>query len=404
MNLEKSYLTDDEKGWCFSGGELLAQFCLDGSDGNKNFHSVAAKLSPENRKRLLDEMVFYKMFFVDSYCQRNLDSSHYKFLLAGMSKTLHERLSAENAARSKNELIACSKIPLNEFTMRRLAEQAGVSIKTFDEDSLNQLQLWLESEMDNLRLLRNEMVKLLNLPPSERGTYTLNIAPYISKKPARPVTTKPARPNPPKPVQPAPTKNLGLKLLGLATVAVIGFAAFNYNLTPHDTSPAKVSTPSTTQTSSPPSTTSKLTPDRIAEKIPAPKKITPVAKIGVVTGYVSYPLLNDEGLCEFTIDNTRNDMPVYVRIWDVESQIPVRAFTIAEGDSFTAYNLSPGTYEVRYKELYENDAPPFGSKSEPTILEQHETYSGTSYSVVELTLYKVVNGNTTTTRIDADDV
>ena len=117
-----------------------------------------------------------------------------------------------------------------------------------------------------------------------------------------------------------------------------------------------------------------------------------------------HPILNDGGLCEFTVDNTQNYMPVYARIWDVTARRPVRAFTVAQGDKFTATNLSPGTYEVRYMELYENDAPPYGNKSEPTTLEQTETYGSIFYDRYELTLYKVYNGNTTTTRIDASDV
>lgn len=177
------------------------------------------------------------------------------------------------------------------------------------------------------------------------------------------------------------------KFFTLLCVAAIGFTLL-FNGSPADKSPpVKVSNPSVT---SPPVET---------------KQEPPQAKIGIVTGYVSnHPYLNADGLCEFTVDNTRNDMPVYVRIWDVRTRQPVRAFTIAQGDKFIAKRLSPGTYEVRYMELYENDAPPFGSKSEPTTLNQYETYTGTQYDIVELTLYKVVNGNTTTTRIAADDV
>ena len=386
MNLEKSYLTDDERNLCLGVGEDLTGICFS-FDFSKKMSVNPPRLSPENRKRLLDKMIFYKIFFVKSTCKKKLDAAHYKFLVEGITETLRGMLSTEKFANLEDEWLACSKIPFNEDSVGLLAEHAGIPMKTFNDDELKQLKVWVGVEILGVNVALDAAIKYLNTPHKE--------------KPVQPVTTKPVQPAPTKS---EPTKNLGWKLLGLATAVIIGFAAvFNYDGT-HDTSPAKVSTPSTTQTS-PPSSTSKLTPTRIAEKIPAPKKITPVAKIGVVTGYVSsHPFLNDDGLCEFTIDNTRNDMPVYVRIWDVVRERPVRAFTIAEGDKFTAYDLSPGTYEVRYKELYENDAPPFGSKSEPTTLEQHETYSGTSYSVVELTLYKVVNGNTTTTRIDADDV
>lgn len=130
-----------------------------------------------------------------------------------------------------------------------------------------------------------------------------------------------------------------------------------------------------------------------------------IPKSGVITGYDSdKPLLNNDGLCELTIDNSRNDMPVYVRVWDMNYFKPVRAFFIAKGDSFTAYELSPGTYEVRYIELYDNSVPSIGAKSEMFELEQIENDYGVEYSQMSLTLYKVVNGNTTTTSIPADQI
>ena len=214
----------------------------------------------------------------------------------------------------------------------------------------------------------------------------------------------------------SPRKESSWKLL-LAAVMLIGLFAFsscaNRAASPNQNQPAQtvsepVAKPEPVENDYAKKVSEALAkPKPVAKPEPAtnPKPVKPVAKIGVTTGYdYDHPFLNDDGLCEFTIDNTRNDMPVYVRIWDVGAQLPVRAFTIAQGDKFTAENLSPGIYEVRYKELYENAAPPYGSKSEPTTLEQIETYDGTSYSIVELTLYKVHGGNTTTTRIDADDV
>lgn len=133
--------------------------------------------------------------------------------------------------------------------------------------------------------------------------------------------------------------------------------------------------------------------------------IEPIAKRNVVTGYdSSKPILNDSGLCELTIDNSRNDMPVYVRVWDMDSYLPVRAFYIAQGDKFTAYSLTRGIYEVRYIELYDNDFPANGAKSELFELQQIESAYGVQYSQMSLTLYKVRSGNTTTTSIPANQI
>ncbi|MBR1886424.1 MAG: hypothetical protein IJ812_08445 [Schwartzia sp.] len=141
-----------------------------------------------------------------------------------------------------------------------------------------------------------------------------------------------------------------------------------------------------------------VAPKPKTEKSPMPRK-------NVITGYEdNHPYLNDQGLCEITIDNTHNNMPVYVRIWDVQKKIPVRAFHIRQGESFTVTELTPGKYEVRYRELYENDMPSYGSKSETFSLKQRRTPTGTEYSTLSLTLYKVRNGNTQAKRIDANEI
>lgn len=143
------------------------------------------------------------------------------------------------------------------------------------------------------------------------------------------------------------------------------------------------------------------------EKEPEKPKppVEPIARADVITGYdMEWPILNDSGYSELTIDNSRNNMPVYVRVWDMDYNTPVRAFYINKGDMFTAENMAPGRYEVRYIELYDNDFPAEGSKSEPLELEEFDTGYGIRYSQYTLTLYKVRNGNTTTTKIPADSI
>ena len=150
---------------------------------------------------------------------------------------------------------------------------------------------------------------------------------------------------------------------------------------------------------------SEATTSTLAETQKSVPPIQPIAKANVNTGYdTSKPLLNDDGLCELTVDNSQNDMPVYVRIWDMNSYKPVRAFYISSGDEFTAYNLTPSIYEVRYIELYDNDFPTLGSKSEQFSLEQITDAFGIQYSQMSLTLYKVRNGNTHTIAIPADQI
>ena len=351
MNLDK--LDADERNLCLGLGEDLTGICFSFDFSNKMSLNLP-KLSPEDRDRLLDKMVFYKIFFVESTCRKELDAAHCNCLIEGITNTLRRKLSADKFAALEDELLACSKIPFNEAAVSQLARHAGISTKAFTDDDWKQLKVWVGAEILGISIAVDAATKHLNTPPHER-------------KSPNPSSAQPARA-----AQPARKKNSWSKWLPVLVV-LIALLAFNY-IRSHDESP---------------------------EQNPPKSVSEPVAKVGVTTGYVDdHPILNNDGLCEFTVDNTQNDMPVYVRIWDVDAQQPVRAFTIAEGRKFTAENLSPGTYEVRYMYLRGNNAPSYGNKSEPTTLEQH----GTSYSTVSLTLYKVTGGNTTTTRIDADDV
>lgn len=126
----------------------------------------------------------------------------------------------------------------------------------------------------------------------------------------------------------------------------------------------------------------------------------------ILTQYIpNEPMLHTDGLTVITIDNSKNKAPVFVRIWSLEKQEqPVRSITIAPYEKFSAKNLTPGKYEVRYKFLYENNEAPSGSKSEPINLVEKETQTGTQYSNVTLTLYTVQNGNMKITSIPLDKI
>ena len=384
MNLEK--LDADERGWCVDAGKSLAEVSARGFDGNEKLlaaMSHLSRLSPQTRRILLNQMILCRIFFVYDACRRGLDKAHADCLLDALQQNLRKRLSPVTYHRFEDNLRAGTQFPLDNFSVCQLAQQAGFSLEELTEFDPARLQEIFTSEAEALKFLVDGFIKILNTPPPEREKVIITLP---VKQPAR--KTIPIE----RPAPPVRKKTSWGKWLAVAVVLTALFL-FGYDGN-RDASPKQ----------RPPAQTVSETAEK-PKPVTKPKPIEPVAKIGVMTGYdYEHPILNDDGLCEFTVANTRNDMPVYVRIWDVGAQLPVRAFTIAQGDKFTAENLSPGIYEVRYKELYENAAPPYGSKSEPTTLEQIETYDGTSYSIVELTLYKVHGGNTTTTRIDADDV
>lgn len=232
-----------------------------------------------------------------------------------------------------------------------------------------------------------------------------------SKTPVPPVTAQSQKKTAVSPPAPKP-KSYNWQIAALIIVALLG--AIYFSPSQEKSSSSSPKKPAVTQQAKVPSAPSSSSSSSTQKSEPAPapapkpekkKEVDPVARSGVMTGYnPTEPVLNDSGLCEVTIDNSRNDMPVYVRIWDADAMMPVRSFYIRQGGQFTADNLDPGTYQVRYINLYEGGTASRGSKSENFELEQIQDAYGVQYSQLTLTLYKVRNGNTTTTSIDADEI
>ena len=119
------------------------------------------------------------------------------------------------------------------------------------------------------------------------------------------------------------------------------------------------------------------------------------------TGYdPQFNQKNNGGLSNLTIDNTRNDYPVYVKLYSLKAGNPtaIRAFYVQKGGSFTLDNITAGLYDVRYRNLQTGNL----SKTEQFNLTEIKTATGTNYSDVRFTLYTVANGNTRMSKIGED--
>lgn len=109
-------------------------------------------------------------------------------------------------------------------------------------------------------------------------------------------------------------------------------------------------------------------------------------------GYVGgYKRLHADGLSTVTVDNSRNDSDVFVKLVSLDSAqaYPVRQFYIPAFGSFTLNKLTAGNYDIRYRDLGNGGL----SRSEAFNLEEIPTYNGTQFSNMTMTLYKVQNGN-----------
>jgi hypothetical protein len=72
------------------------------------------------------------------------------------------------------------------------------------------------------------------------------------------------------------------------------------------------------------------------------------AQSGYVTGY---PVGNVGEEMQFTIDNSANPSPVFVKIYDLDRRANVRHAFVQSRDRLTIDKLSPGKYEVRYQNI-----------------------------------------------------
>lgn len=112
----------------------------------------------------------------------------------------------------------------------------------------------------------------------------------------------------------------------------------------------------------------------------------------VSAGYVGgYKRLHADGLSTVTVDNSRNDSDVFVKLVSLDNAqaYPVRQFYIPAFGSFTLNKITAGSYDIRYRDLGNGGL----SRSEAFNLEEIQTYDGIQYSNIKMTLYKVHNGN-----------
>jgi len=104
-----------------------------------------------------------------------------------------------------------------------------------------------------------------------------------------------------------------------------------------------------------------------------------------------YQRHHTNGLSKVTVDNSQNDSDVFVKLvsTDGAKAYPVRTFYIPGHGTFTLNKVSAGNYDIRYRDLESGSL----SRSEPFQLEENRTETGTQFSNLKMTLYKVKNGN-----------
>lgn len=112
----------------------------------------------------------------------------------------------------------------------------------------------------------------------------------------------------------------------------------------------------------------------------------------VSAGYVKgYQRLHADGLSTVTVDNSQNNSDVFVKLVSLDGAqaYPVRQFYIPAFNSFALKKVTPGNYDIRYRDLSNGGL----SRSEAFSVKETPTSDGIRYSNTTMTLYKVQHGN-----------
>lgn len=122
------------------------------------------------------------------------------------------------------------------------------------------------------------------------------------------------------------------------------------------------------------------------------------ARAGYVQGYRR---LRDAGLSWVTIDNTKSSDAVFLKLYvlDATKPYPARQFYIPAHGKFTLTKLSPGSYEMRYRDLQSGRL----YRSQTFQLKNVEMDDGIRYTTLTMTLYKVSDGNAQVFDLDERD-
>lgn len=119
------------------------------------------------------------------------------------------------------------------------------------------------------------------------------------------------------------------------------------------------------------------------------------------SGYLKgYPVLS-EGYSRLTVDNTKNDYNVHIKLYrvDEDKAVAVRQVYVIGGGKFAIDKIASGTYEVRYRNLRTGTL----SRTERFVLKAVKTKSGIGHSNVTLTLFSDPKGNMPLHPVDAKD-
>ena len=156
-----------------------------------------------------------------------------------------------------------------------------------------------------------------------------------------------------------------------------------------------------------PQSTSNKSPERVhptemarpqgVSKSPHKVPVTPDVEKQAETGYLSGSLAPvAAGLSTFTVDNKSGSVDAIARIYLNGDKPAVRQIYIKTGEKFTAPELAPGRYVLRYRFIGSSDTY---EAEKIFVLEESSDSQGIKYSNVSVTLFTVTNGNMKVKRV-----
>lgn len=121
---------------------------------------------------------------------------------------------------------------------------------------------------------------------------------------------------------------------------------------------------------------------------------------GYVEGYAQAFI---DGKTVLTVDNVENNYDIHVKLYNLDATPPALAsvFFIKASDKFTVETITPGTYELRYRNLDKGDL----FRTESFVLKEELDQNSGMLMLDHLTLklYEIIDGDMETYPIEEED-
>ena len=155
---------DKEKIMCEMLGYGLARTCLEGEDNNSAFYKITSILTPKKRDKLLEEVIYFRSYFIDIKLLTNLSEERYKIVRKSFIKTMLDIWKKESVNSFMKKIASYNK-QIDEIfpdlMINAEIEPTDIDTEHFNNFTTNFLQ-WMISDIEYLKQTIENVAEIAN--------------------------------------------------------------------------------------------------------------------------------------------------------------------------------------------------------------------------------------------------